>query len=233
MQMHKKLMMTGLALGSLFAGVVLPNIVFAQGADRGAQAQERRAEAEVRTQQIRVDVDERKAEILERVEAKRAEVTEKLDQKRLEVCEKRASKINNIVTRSAASSERHLSVFQKIAERTQAFYADKQLTTDNYDQLVATVEEKEAEAAAAIEAAKEVTFDCAEQDAKKVGTTVRDLMKAQHAALKEYRTAIKDLIVGVKQAAKTAEETSEETTEQNTADQTEATEPEANQESQE
>lgn len=220
MKLKKSIITSSFMVGVLGVGAVLPVVtVSAQGSDRAAQAQERRQAAEeVRSEQTRPSVEERKAEILERVEAKRAEVKEKLEQKRLEVCEKRADKINKIIAKSAENSERHLAVFQKIADRTQVFYEDKQLNVANYEELVATVEEKEADAVAAIEAIQEVTFDCAEQDPSNVGATVRDVMKTQHQALKEYRTSIKDLIVGIKQSAQEAEaeEGAEEATDETT-----------------
>lgn len=206
MKIQKSAVPFTLAISALLVGFGVPaGLVSAQGPDRAAQAQERREAAEqIRTERTQ-DVEAKKAEILEKVEAKRAEVKEKLDQKRLEVCEKRAEKINKIVARSVEQSERHLAVFTKIADRTVAFYEEKKLTAENFDQLVAAVEEKEAAASGAIEAAQEVTFKCEDQDAGNVGAVVKDLMKSQHAALHEHRLAIKDLIVAVKQAAKTAE----------------------------
>lgn len=171
--------------------------------ERSAQRAEARTEREERVLQRS---SERKEEIVQKVEAKRVAKEAKLDEKRLATCEKRAGKINATIARSVEQSERHLSVFQKIAERTQAFYENKGYEAANYDELVESVTEKEIEALAAIEAAGEVTFDCEETDVENVGANVKDLMRAQKTALKEYRTAIKDLIVGVKQAAKSAEE---------------------------
>jgi hypothetical protein len=155
---------------------------------------------------IEARAEERTQELVNRVEAKRAKVTEKLKSKRLEMCEERASKVNEIIAKSTEYSTRHLEVFRKIADRTQAYYTKKQLQVTNYDGLVAAMNSKETEAIAALEAAKTITFVCDEQDANDVGNVVRDAVRTQHSALKDYRSAIKDLIVAIKPAAQAYED---------------------------
>jgi hypothetical protein len=143
-------------------------------------------------------VEARKAEIKQRVEAKRAEVKQKLADKRLEVCERRQEKINSIFDRATEQNKKQLAVFQTIEERVKTFYTNKNLSTEGYDAAVANADEKEAAAVAAIEASTEVSFDCASTDAVKPGSAIKEAMSARHAALKDYRTAIKDLILVVK-----------------------------------
>ena len=143
-------------------------------------------------------VDDHKAEIKQRIEAKKAEATAKLADKRLAACEKRQTKVNNIFKKATERNKKQLAVFQKIEERVREFYATKKLSADGYDAAVKNADEKEAAAVAAIEASAEVTFDCASTDAAKPGVAIKEAMQARHAALKDYRTAVKDLILAVK-----------------------------------
>lgn len=143
-------------------------------------------------------VEERKTEIKERIEAKKTEVREKLADKRLEMCERRQANINKIFDNATERNEKHLAVFQKIEERVKEFYVSKNLSAEGYDAAVAAADEKEAAAIAAIEASTEVTFDCATADGAKPGSAIKEAMSARHTALKEYRTAVKDLILVVK-----------------------------------
>ena len=143
-------------------------------------------------------VEERKAEIKQRVEAKKAEVSAKLADKRLETCEKRQTKVNEIFARATERNKKQLAVVQKIEERVKEFYTTKNLSADGYDVAVANADAKEAVAVAAVEASAEVSFDCASTDATKPGAAIKEAMQVRHAALKDYRTAVKDLILVVK-----------------------------------
>lgn len=143
-------------------------------------------------------VEQRKAAIAERIDAKKAEITERLADKRLAACEKRQGHINTIFTKATEQNKKQLAVFQKIEENVKAFYASKNLTAEGYDAAIANADDKEAVAVAAIEASAETTFDCSTTDAAKPGSAIKEAMTSRHAALKDYRTAIKDLILVVK-----------------------------------
>lgn len=178
----------------------------------GAQAEhtnpdERRARAE----ELREKAQEARRTAEARVEAKKEEIAQKLEGKRLQACEHREAKINSILQKSAQQGDKHLSVFQKIEDRVRSFYEEKQLTVDNYEALVAEADSKEAAAVAAIGAVKGTAYECSgESTGKELGGLLKTTMKQQHAALRDYRTAIKDLIVGVRQGAAEAEETETE-----------------------
>lgn len=159
-------------------------------------------------------IEEKKAALQERAATMKANATKRLEAKRLEVCEKRQTKINEIVSRGATQNTKQLAVFQKIEERVITFATDKSITSEAIDTAIAVADEKEASAVAAIEAAKATTFDCTTTDGANPGSVIKQAMTSRHTALKEYRTAIKNLIVAVKQAnndAKTTE-TSTDTT---------------------
>jgi hypothetical protein len=119
---------------------------------------------------------------------------------KLKACQKREQKINATMARMAERGTRHIAVFTKISERTQAFYTKKGRTLSNYDALVTEVEAKKAEAEAAVKATKDtsVSFACDGTDPKGVAASFKENLKAQNEALKAYKTAVKNLIVGVK-----------------------------------
>lgn len=163
----------------------------------GAKQHEQRP-ASLLSEEQKQRVEERKAAFQEKfAEAKEARQNS-LEGKRLAACEKRSSKINKILSHGTDHSRKHLAVFQKIEERVKQFYANKNLDVDGYDAAVANADEKEATAVAAIEASTSTTFDCANADGAKPGNAVQELMKTRHQALKDYRTAIKELILVVK-----------------------------------
>lgn len=218
---HNKLVLTA-AFVAVASSATLGGAVFAHGGGHhhpaNAVVNDTSTETTL-TDTQKQRVEERKAEIKQRVEAKRAEASAKLADKRLEACEKRQAKVNSIFTKATERNEKHLAVFQKIEERVKAFYVDRGLSADGYETAVANADEKEAAAVAAIEASNEVTFDCASADATKPGAAIKEAMQARHAALKDYRTAVKDLILVVKkhhgqqqQAGGTSEAGSEDST---------------------
>lgn len=173
-----------------------------------------------RASEARAGADARKEERKEQVAAK-------LDENKRRVCEKRLATITRTMSKMQLRGEKQLEVFNKIAERTQTFYEEKQRTIDNYDDLVAAVEEKKQAAQLSVVATADAIqdFSCEADDP----TAIKDLFKAQLAdqiaALKAYKTAVKDLIVGVKsaqgQASRSSEDTSQPTESTDDATQTE------------
>lgn len=145
-------------------------------------------------------VTDRKTALQEKIATMKQERTAKLETKRLEVCEKRQQKINTIVARGTEQNKKQLAVFQKIEEKVKQFYTAKELSSDGYAAALADADTKEASAVAAIETAAETTFDCATTDAANPGSAIKEAMTSRHAALKEYRASIKNLILVVKKA---------------------------------
>jgi hypothetical protein len=150
---------------------------------------------------LKTEVETKRAEVRQKVEDKKAEVKEKLADKRLDVCKKREVRINAIIDKTAIQAEKHLGVFEKIEDRVKSFYADKHLTVANYDALVAAVDEKHTSAVAAVEELKSNDFSCDTTDATNPSGIMKDLALSKNDALKEYRSALKDLISAVKSAA--------------------------------
>lgn len=157
-------------------------------------------------------LDAKRAEIKARLDALKEKRQSTLDEKRLATCEKKSEKINSIIQKRSAQGTKHLSVFKKIADRVQKFVTDKELAIENYDQLVVAITEKEQAVTAAIEANTNTVFDCETADGSDPGNIAKSSVQGVRDALKEYRTAIKDLIVQVKSNNAAEEDSSSETT---------------------
>lgn len=139
----------------------------------------------------------------QKVQQARESAKQKLESARKTSCEKNEAKINGILQRAAQHGEKQLGVFQKIEDRVKEFKDTKQITVENYEAVVAAVEEKEAAAVAAIEATQATTFECdSESTDKSFSGLVRDTVKSQRAALHDYRKSINELIHAVKKGVK-------------------------------
>lgn len=146
-------------------------------------------------------------------EAQTAAQTRLADAK-LKACQNREKAINNIMARFADRGSKQLDVFNKIAQRTETFYSDKGKILSNYDALVADVNAKKAAAQTAVDGVKSnsVSFKCDGTDPRGAATSFKDSLKGEIAALKAYKTAIKNLIVGVKSVQGTTTSTDNKTT---------------------
>ena len=133
---------------------------------------------------------------------RREVAAERLEAGKLRACQNREKAIQNIMSRIADRSTKQLTVFTTIAERTQAFYEQKGNELATYDALVAEVDAKKAGAELAVETiqAAETNFSCDGENPKAVVASFKESLRARNAALNDYKTAIKDLIVGVKSA---------------------------------
>lgn len=158
-----------------------------------AQTQTERQAAETRAEQARQAAEQRAAEAKEKAKTRLADA-------KLKACQNREKTITNIMSRLAERGQKQLNLFTTIANRTEAFYVAKGKTLTNYDTLVADVATKKAAAQTAIDTIKSTgsTFKCDGTDPKGAVSSFKLNLKTQAAALKEYKTAVKNLIVGVK-----------------------------------
>lgn len=118
---------------------------------------------------------------------------------KLKACQKREAAITKIITRINTRTENQLGVFDKIATRTEAFYTTKGKTLSNYDALVAAVASAKAQAETDLSAMKTADgFKCDGSDPKGMVASFKSSLKSEISDLKAYRTAVKNLIVGVK-----------------------------------
>lgn len=144
---------------------------------------------------------ERSAQQAERSAQKAA----KLAGDKLKACEKREKAMNNIMTRTIDRTTKQTKVFDTIAARTQAFVTSKGLTVANYDTLVGAVAAAKAKTQTDLAAMKAVsTLECDGTDPKGTIATFKANAKLVMADMKAYKTAIKNLIVGVKSSKSAA-----------------------------
>lgn len=135
---------------------------------------------------------------------KRQEVRQKLDDKKREICAKYEATINKRTGHIVEMRQQQINHIGQIVERTKKFYADSGRQLATYDALEGAVDTKRQVADAAIAATQaKVGFKC-DGDAPKVALqefkTARDSLVG---AIREYRQAAKDLIVGVKSTKST------------------------------
>jgi len=149
--------------------------------------------AETRAEQARRAAEQKAAEAKAKAQTRAAEA-------KLKACQNREKTITNIMSRLAERGQKQLNLFTTIAERTEAFYTAKGKPLVNYDALVADVTAKKTAAQTAIDTIKSTstTFTCDGTDPKGVVSSFKNSLKAETAALKEYKSAVKNLIVGVK-----------------------------------
>ncbi len=132
----------------------------------------------------------------------------------LKACQNREKAITNIMSRVSDRGQKQLDLFTSIATKTETFYTDKGKTLSNYDALVSDVTAKQATAQTAVTAVTtdSTTFNCDGTDPKGVATTFKDALKSEITALKDYKTSVKNLIVGVKSVQGTTTSTENKTT---------------------
>ena len=175
-------------------------VILIAGGVVSAHEVEPREKAQEKREAVQQQIAERKEAVQQKVEEKRQTAQSKLSDGKLKACQKRESNIKRIMSRAANRGTRQIEVFSKISDRTQAFYKDKGKTLSNYEQLVEAVETKQAAAKAAVEStsSSSTEFSCDSADPKASAQGFKQVLKQQNAALKEYKTAVKNLIVGVK-----------------------------------
>ena len=132
---------------------------------------------------------------------------EKLKDDKLKICQKREDRINGSMTNAASRGQAKLDLFSTIAARTEAFYVSKGKVLANYDDLVATVNAEKTAAQSAVDNVKASSddFKCDGDSPKGVASLFKTDLKSTNDALKNYRTAVKNLIVGVKSVQSTTE----------------------------
>ncbi|HET7640449.1 MAG TPA: hypothetical protein VFK47_17115 [Ktedonobacteraceae bacterium] len=131
---------------------------------------------------------------------KREAAQTRLANAKLKACQNREKAITNIMTRIGDRGQKQVDLFTKIADKTQAFYTNKGKKLSNYDTLVSDVTAKKQAAQTAVDATKAsvIEFKCDGSDPKGAAASFKENMKTQNTALKAYKTAVKNLIVGVK-----------------------------------
>lgn len=131
----------------------------------------------------------------------------RLSAARLRVCQLHETVIKTRLSHLGQLASSMEDKFASISGRVQTYYTNKVLpsgkTVANYDTLVTDISTKKAAVDSALTKAKTdvAGFDCTVANPKGQLTSYRLDMQAVKQALKDYRTAIKDLIVAVRSIA--------------------------------
>lgn len=130
-------------------------------------------------------------------------VQNRLTEGKLRACQAKEKAIQQRINHLAELVTGMESKFDNIAKRTEDFYTTKIVpsgkTVANYDALVADIQTKKAEVQTALTKAQKNTngFSCNGIAPKSQLSQFRTDMQSVIRALKDYRTAIKNLIVAV------------------------------------
>ena len=130
---------------------------------------------------------------------------QRLEENKLRICQEHEDRIDGFMDAIAERGQKKIDLFSTITDRTKTFYLSKGKVLSNYDELVAAVDAKKAAAQAAVDVviSSSVTFDCEGDDPKGTASEFKTKVKAMNDALKEFKTAVKNLIVGVKSVQST------------------------------
>ena len=116
----------------------------------------------------------------------------------LTACNNREAAINNILSRIDTRAQNQITLFGTIATRVENFYATQGKTLSNYTQLVAAINTAQAQTNTDFGTMHtNSTFSCSASNPKGMVTAFQSYLKTEITDLQNYRTAVKNLIVGV------------------------------------
>lgn len=125
----------------------------------------------------------------------------RIDAARLRACQNRQHAINTIMTRIDTRAQNQITLFGTISTRVENFYVQKGKTVSNYDQLVAAVVAAKTQANNDFSTTQNSgSFSCTVSSPKGTVTAFQSYLKQEISDLQSYRTAVKNLIVGVAKA---------------------------------
>ncbi|NCO10483.1 hypothetical protein GW930_01055 [Candidatus Saccharibacteria bacterium] len=199
---------TTLTLTCLLVVFAAPVAIFAQApSDNGQNTTNRpdvtkiREQAKADAEESRTPVEQRKSEIVKQVEQRRIEV-------RKEVCERHQRTLSDTMPRLTQAATSVKQSMDGLYSRVAGFYESSQLTVATYGELVANVEVAKANSEAAIATidGQVFTLDC---ENSKVGEQLdgyRLSVQDAKPALKEYKSALVELISTMQSAADNQDE---------------------------
>jgi hypothetical protein len=129
-------------------------------------------------------------------------VQERLTARNLAKCQLREKVMNNIIARIGDRGQKQINVISSIQQKVENFYADKQITVENYDALLKNAQDKQQLATKEMESVRAMngTFSCIGENPKVVAAQFKNQAATQSAAMKDYRLAVHELAVSVKTA---------------------------------
>lgn len=136
-------------------------------------------------------------------------VSSKTEAEREKSCQARETSIQNRLKKRVASATKHKEVFDKIFTKVQNFHDTKNLSTPDYDSLVAAVNTAKANTETQIAALNslDTNIDCSQANVADTLSTFKASLKSTRESLKAYQTALKNLIKAVHQSAEQTQST--------------------------
>ncbi len=133
----------------------------------------------------------------------------------LKACQNRQAAITNIMLRIDTRAQNQIALFSTIATRVENFYVSQGKTISNYNQLVAAINQAAIKANTDFATLKTSSaFSCTATNPKGMVTTFQSYLKLEISDLQNYRSAVKNLIVGVASANGVIVSTSSQSTSQ-------------------
>lgn len=181
--------------------------------------------SEINPEQVKKYAEDLKAKLktqkddrMANMEQARADLKERLSDLKKKICEKHQDRINTLIS---GMNKRRQNVFDRItkaSDAVQAFYTEKSLSVENYDEILAKVTAAKEAAETAMSNQKEAeTLNCSSDQPRADMSVFKEVRSTSVDAMRLYRDTVKELVAAVKEAAaaaKTTTETTEEGAEQ-------------------
>jgi hypothetical protein len=139
----------------------------------------------------------------EKINAKKQQIKEHTQAERQKLCQGREKALNRRMGLAVSVAKAHKSFFDKVYTNLKKYHDNKQLNVTNYDSLVAAADQAQANAQASIDAlaALDVNVDCASQTVASDVAAYQQAVANTRDSLKDYRSALVDLVKALKLAA--------------------------------
>jgi hypothetical protein len=161
------------------------------------------AELETHSSGEHMTVSERRAAAVLKVKSLRESRKSNIStEKRQKVCENHLKAINNKLKAFNQAADKHLNRLKTVFTKVKDYQSAKNFTFFNYDDFVLRATEKQTAATEAVQALKDLgtTIDCSVDDPAASLQTVKSAAADTRTALKDYRKALKQLVVALNQA---------------------------------
>lgn len=174
--------------------------------DAEASATTTAQEANKTAEQLRQKVEQQRQAAQEKLEAIKNEVKQKLSDTKRKVCDNHVNRINTIMGTMNDRRQKAFDHITKVYDSVKAFYVEKQLTSTDYESLVASVETAKAAASTSMDTQLMTpTISCTGDQPKADIADFKAKRTSSIDAMQTYRQSVKELIKSVKQTIKASE----------------------------
>ncbi|CAN5330815.1 hypothetical protein BH09PAT4_BH09PAT4_06750 [soil metagenome] len=124
---------------------------------------------------------------------------------RVKTCKNIQRAVNNKLKAFSNNADKHLTRLNALFNRLKSYQAANNLSGSNYDALLATATQEQSDASLAVHALTSLgtTVNCSASDPAAMLSSVKTGAADARNALKDYRAALKAIVVALVQASKT------------------------------